>query len=282
LKLNEALPTLFRRPFPVLESGTRVLLAGTLLDTPRRDILKIATLDENMGRFSEKKDEYLVFSGYTLIAKLLEIDQEEYYRFLYQPCEQASITTRPVDSNVELATIFDQFVETGFGWSLVEEEGKFDVVSLADFIPLYQNELMQTDLTVPDVASQQIFSMPRDTGLKKALQEMMNKSIRRIFLSGTNSKFVSDREILTYIFSPERLNVVREDPSEMLEATLEDVESMEAIQVEGRPTIKKISYLFKPESGAWCLLCANGLVTPWDLVIKPWNMRRLKIRENVS
>ncbi|MGA2874273.1 MAG: CBS domain-containing protein [Nitrososphaerales archaeon] len=279
MKLNEALPSLFRRPFPLLEAGTRVLLAGTLLDTPRRDVLKVTGFDESVVKFSAKKERSMVFSGYTLLARLLEIDHEKYYNLLYDSCERASIYTQPIASNVELATVLEEFARTKFGWSLVEEGGKYDVVSLSDLISLYQIGTLETDLTVSDVASPEIFSMPSDTYLRRALQVMMKHRIRRIFLSDYNHRFVSDREILSYIFSPERLSIAREDPTKMLAATLEDVGPVEAIEVEGSPTIKKISRHYKPESGAWCLICSKGLVTPWDLVVKPWNMGRLVIRE---
>ena len=279
MKLSEALPSLFRRPFSLLETGTRVILAGTLLDTPRRDVLKVTAFDETNSRFSAKKDKFLIFSGYTLLARLLEIDQEKYYNLLYDSCERASIFTQPIASNAELATILEEFSRTKFGWSLVEEGGKYDVVSLTDFISFYQSGIIETDLTVQDVASPDIVSLSSDTYIRRALQVMMKHRIRRIFLSDYKNRFVSDREILNYIFSPERLNVVRDDPTKMFAATLEDVGPVEAIEVEGRPTIKKVSRHYKPESGAWCLVCAGGVVTPWDMVVKPWNMGRLVIRE---
>ena len=282
MKLKEALPSLFRRPFPLLEPETRVLLAGTILDTPRRDVLKVAELDENMGQFSEKKDRFLAFSGYTLLARLLEIDREEYYKFLYEPCWRASKYASPVASNAEIATVLEEFARTRIGWSFVEENGKYDVISLSDFISFYQSGIFETDLTVPDVASQEIFTMPSNTRLGKALQEMRKRKIRRIFLPGNDYRFVSDREILTYIFSSEQVNLIKDDPGRMLDAALEDVGAVDAIKVDGRPTIKNISRLFKPESGMWCLVCSTGLVTPWDLVVKPWNMGRLKIREIVG
>lgn len=279
MKLNEALPFLFKRPFPLLEAGTRVLLAGTLLDTPRRDVLKVSESEEPDSRFSTQPDRFLVFSGFTLLARLLEIDQEKYYNLLYDQCERASIPVQPLASDAELATVLEEFSRTKFGWSLVEEDGKYDVVSLSDFISFYQSGIIETDLTVQDVASPEIVYMSGDTYLKRAIQVMMKRRIRRVFLSETTSKFVSDREILTYIFSPERLSIVKEDPTKMFAATLEDTGAVEAIQAEGHPTIKKMSHHYKPESGAWCLVCSSGLVTPWDLVVKPWNMGRLVIRE---
>ena len=282
MKLNEALPSLFRRPLPLLERGTRVVVAGTLLDTPRRDILTIVSTGEGNVQFLANKERRSVFSGYSMLVGLLESEPEDYYRFLFQPCERALLSVRPLASDAELATVLEEFVRTKFGWALVEEAGKYGVVALPDLIPLYQSGVLETDLPVRDVASPEVFSLPASTGLREALREMVKRRVRRVFLSGDDNKFVSDREVLTYIFSPERLTLARDDPRKVLDATLADAGAVEAIEVDGGSTVKEISRIFKPESGAWCLVCDGGLVTPWDLVMKPWKLGRLTIRETMS
>ena len=282
MKLNDALPPIFRRPLPLLERGTRVIVAGTLLDAPRRDVLKIVATGEGKVQFLANNGRCLVFSGYSMLVGLLESDPKDYYRFLFKPSERASLSVRPLASDAELAAVFEEFVRTKFGWALVEEAGKYGVVALPDLISLYQSGVLETDLSIRDVASHKVFSLPASTGLREALREMVKRRVRRVFLSGDGNKFVSDREILTYIFSPERLTLARDDPRKVLDATLADVGAVEAIDVGGRSTVKEISRIFKPESGAWCLLCDGGLVTPWDLVMKPWKMGRLTIRETMS
>ena len=64
----------------------------------------------------------------------------------------------------------------------------------------------------------------------------------------------------------------------MLEATLGDVSSMEAIESSPDVGAKEASAIIKPGSGA-CLTIGHGgsVVTPWDLVMKPFLLRRLKI-----
>jgi len=61
MKLNKALPSLFRRPFAILESGTQVLVAGTLLDTPRRETMLVISPFEIKAQSSAKMDKLLVF-----------------------------------------------------------------------------------------------------------------------------------------------------------------------------------------------------------------------------
>jgi len=282
LKLNEALPSIFRRSLPLLERGTRMVVAGTLLDTPRRDVLKIVSTGEGKVQFLANRGRYSVFSGYTVLVGLLESDPKDYYRFLFRPCETASLSVRPLAFDAELATVLDEFVRTKFGWAVVKDAGKYGVVALADLIPLYRSRVLETDLPVRDLAFPKVFSLPASTGLRDALREMVKRRIRRVFLSGDSKRFVSDREVLIYIFSPERLALARDFPRKVLDATLADVGAVDAIDVDGRSTVKEMSRIYKSESGAWCLLCDGGLVTPWDLVMKPWKMGRLTIRERMS
>ena len=200
--------------------------------------------------------------------------------FLFEPIENACLQVLPIPADEEIASLFHAFVRTKFGWSIIDDHGTYAIATLSDLIPLYSKGALQTSLCARDIASP-VFSLPQDTKLSKAIQEMIRRSVRRVFLSDTN-RFVSDREILTYIFSPERLALVRNSPHEMLESTLEDVGSVEPIAVDGSETLREASDLFKPVSGAWCLACREGVVTPWDLVVKPLKMGQLIIREEME
>lgn len=131
-----------------------------------------------------------------------------------------------------------------------------------------------------DVATKS-FSLPKETRLDKVLHEMMRHWLRRVFLSGTG-RYVSDREILGYIFSPERLAIIKESPLKMLEAELEDIQSVEPIPVDSDVTIEEVSELFRPSSGDWCLQCDLGIITPWDLVMKPWKMECLTVSDAIE
>ncbi|MCL5067238.1 MAG: CBS domain-containing protein [Thaumarchaeota archaeon] len=267
-----------------MEGGTAVLVAGTLLDTPRRDVLPIvkSAKDKNtIGYLSRQPNTCLAFSGYSLIAKLLETDPKDHYKFLFQPCESASMVVHPIsEGRANLSGLLDSFAKSRFGWAMVGR-GSVDaraVVTLADLMPLYGSGILLSDLAVEEVATRKIFSLPRNTKLKEALHEMMRRRVRRVFLTGEES-FVSGREILEYIFSPQWLSEVRESPKMMLEAKLEDVEQVKPVRVDGKATIKETSKLFMPENGSWRASCDAGIVTSWDLVVKPWKTGRLAIGE---
>ncbi|MCL5068743.1 MAG: hypothetical protein M1368_10385 [Thaumarchaeota archaeon] len=264
MRVKEALPEIFKRPVPVVAEGTAILVAGTLLDTPRRDVLPIVRSSDKTLRFvshdrkhltldfrasnaalqevrfvSDDRKHLMAFAGQAILSKLLEWNRQDHYMFLFEPIESASLSVLPIPADEEIASLFRAFVRTKFGWSIIEDSGAYALATLADLIPLYSRNILETSLCAKDVASP-IFALPQDTKLSKALQEMIKHSVRRVFLSGTN-RFVSDREILTYIFSPARLAVVRNSPHEMLEATLEDVGSVEPITVDGSASFRSSS-----------------------------------------
>ncbi len=281
MKLKEAFPEIFRRPVPVVAQGTTILVAGTLLDTPRRDVLPIVrSLDKTLNFVSNDSKHLIAFAGQAIISKLLEWNPRDHYMFLFEPIESASLQVAPIPADEEITSLFHAFIRTKFGWSIIDDHGTYAIATLADLIPLYGRGILETSLCARDVASP-VFSLPQDTKLSKALQEMIHRSVRRVFLSDTN-RFVSDREILSYIFSPARLAVVRNAPQKMLKATLDDVGSVEAINVDGSATLREASELFRPSSGAWCLSCGEGVITPWDLVVKPWKMGQLIISDGIE
>ncbi len=281
MKLGKAFPEIFRRPFPLLAAGTSILVAGSLLDTPRRDVLPIVRSADMKIQFLSKDRQYLMaFAGQAILSRLLEKNPRDHYKFLFEPVENVALSVRPIPADDEITSLFRTFIRMKSGWALVEDSGSYALAALADLISLYGSGVLETSLHAKDVASA-VFALPKETKLGKALREMIKHGMRRVFLSGRN-RFVSDREILTYIFSPERLALVRNSPHEMLESTLEDVGSVEPIAVDGSETLREASDLFKPVSGAWCLACREGVVTPWDLVVKPLKMGQLIIREEME
>jgi CBS domain-containing protein len=280
LYMEDALPDVARRQFPVVEEGSAVLVAGTLLDIPRRDVLPIVRLTEDGTAFSPtgSGSGYRVFSGYSLIRRILRTDPKDWYRLLFEPCENASMSMRAIPGEgLALTKVLEAFSREKFGWTLIDREGALPaVVGLADLIPLYRAGVLQTDLTLQEIATPEIVSLPGTTKIAAALREMMKRRVRRIRLS-SGGGFVSDREILIHIFSPDVLNAVRTAPHKLLDSTVEEIEPRTALEVDPTMTVAELARRFQPASGAWSAVCGEGLITPWDLVMKPWDAGQLRV-----
>ncbi|MDG6988573.1 MAG: CBS domain-containing protein [Nitrososphaerota archaeon] len=275
LRLNEAVPELFGRVVPTVEQGTFNVIAGTLLDIPRREVLLISSTDDGV-RYLSRGGKWMAFAGYPLLEMMLATEPKDLYRLLFQPCESASVFLDPVRSD-GVAAVLDAFQRTRFGYALVESAESFGMVTLADALLLYQEGLFSTGLRLRDVASSPVFSLPGSASLREAVRQLFRRRVRRVRVEGSN-RFVSDREILAYLFSPARLRTVKDAPEKMLEATLQDAGGTEAVEADGGARVKNAADAIKPGSGV-CLTVEGGagVVTPWDLVMKPWEAGELKM-----
>jgi hypothetical protein len=276
LQIKDAIPDLFTRTVPTVESGTLIMVVGTVLDIPRREVLLITKKTQDGFDYLTKDGRWMAFSGYPVLRKMIATPPEDNYKFLYAPCESVSLHLDSLSSESELQQVLEMFERTEFGFTLVKAPDSLGLVTLTDLLLLF-GEALDTDLRVGDVASQPVLSLPRETGLQDSIRKMFKRRVRRVRISGTNA-FVSDREILAFVFSPERLNVAKESPEKMLDLTLEDVGPVEAIEVDAGVSVREASEIIRPGSGT-CLTVGSGgpLVTPWDLVIKPLKTRRLLI-----
>ncbi|MDG6902346.1 MAG: CBS domain-containing protein [Nitrososphaerota archaeon] len=280
LRVQEAMPATFGRPVATVEKGTLAVVAGTLLGLPRRDALLIASTEGGI-RYLTRGGKWMAFAGYPLLKALLEAKPKDLYRTLFRPCENASMFLDSVRSDDGLEGVLEAFRRTKFGYALVESNETFGLITLSDILLLYQQGMLETRSQVRDLASSPVFSLPSDATLREVAREFYNRRVRRVRV-GDQNRFVSDREILAHLFSPSTLNLAKESPEEMLEAALGEVSYHEAVDVDGSMQISRAAQLVDPGSGN-CLTVdgGKGLVTPWDILMKPWEAGELKIVEGI-
>jgi len=273
LKIGEALPNIFKRTYPVLEPGTEMLLAVSLLRFHQIDALPIG--------FHPKEKERLAVFGYSCLSKLLEMDPTNYGNFLQMPCEEAAmkLSTIGIDDTVE--SLLRVFESTKFGFAWVESDRLGGFASLRDLLDLYGSGVIETGMTAGEVASP-IFSLPRESTIRKVLEEMFNHRFRRVFVAGEEEEekkkmsLVTDRRIISYIFSTSRLSETTKKPEKLLDAKLGDLEKMEALTVSEEVSIKDAALSMRDASED-CLVCEKGVITPWDLLMKPLVRGKFKI-----
>ncbi|MHB2035618.1 MAG: hypothetical protein ACYCPW_02620 [Nitrososphaerales archaeon] len=273
MKIGEALPDIFRRTYPVLEPGTQMLLAASLLRFHQIDALPIGFKPR------QKRRKRLAVFGYSCLSKLLETDARNYGKFLEMPCEHAALALSTIDVNEIVEALLRVFEKTKFGFAWVESERLGGFASLRDVLELYAKGVINAKMTVGEVASP-IFSLPKDSKIKSVLQEMFNHRIRRVFVSGERN-LVTDRMIISYIFSVSRLAETTKKPEKLLDAKLGDLDKMEPVPINGRTSLREAAAaLSKRDATKDCLFCDEGVVTPWDLVIKPFIYGKLTIKRS--
>lgn len=268
MKIGEALPNIFRRTTPVLEPGTQMLLAASLLRFHQIDALPI-------GFKPRQKKKYAVF-GFSCLSKLQNTSPSKYSEFLELPCEDASLELSTVNVDDSIEGLLRVFEKTRFGFAWVESERLGGFASLRDVLELYSDSSIDTSMLVGQVASP-IFSMQAESKLSEVLREMFNHRFRRIFVDGENS-VITDRRMIGYLFSASRLTETTKNPETLLDARLGDIDKMEPIWVKKETTVKQAALSMK-DAVEECLVCEDGVVTPWDLVMKPLKSGRLTIRQ---
>ncbi|MCL5066931.1 MAG: hypothetical protein M1368_01080 [Thaumarchaeota archaeon] len=276
LSICELMPELLERTQPIVEPHTEMLPALSLLRFQKIDALPIG--------FKKSGDAKLALSGYSCLSQILALAPSSYRSFFNAPCEEYADKLSTVSAEGGLEALLRLYSETGFGFAWVDGHGKYEcggLVSLRDVIHLYERGVIGTDLSIGEVATFPVVSLPRTERLRRVLREMTERRIRRVFISGTSSA-VSDRTIINHLFSITRLSkAASDDRNDLLETELGNIQSTLAEPISSSSSLKEAARLIS-QSAEGCLLCAEGVVTPWDLIMKPWKQGKLKVSKSAG
>jgi hypothetical protein len=111
---------------------------------------------------------------------------------------------------------------------------------------------------------------------------MFQKRIRRLFIDNRvpDFDFISSRKIISFLFSPERLQVTRDNPERWLRANITDIDLTRAEIVDDNYTATKILRLIGTDlEDCLVTLKERNVVTRWDLIIKAHGKTGFKINE---
>lgn len=268
MRIEEAFPRVFERAYPALDPNTPMVSALPLLRFCEIDVLPLS--------FDSARKHRGIF-GFSCLARILTLGPRRFSSFLKQPCEDVSEPLATVNSKSALGRLLDTFLETRFGFARVVESGGVGaLLSLDDTLGLYDGGAMSSSLTAGQVASD-AFSLPPETTLKETLEEMFARRYRRVFLSETRD-FVWDRGIIEHLFSPSVLARVAQDPSsDPLAIPISDIGTTKAKEAAPDMTVAEAAERLRTKPGQ-CLVFDGKVVTPWDVVMKPWKSRKLKVR----
>ncbi|MHB1867508.1 MAG: DUF294 nucleotidyltransferase-like/CBS domain-containing protein [Nitrososphaerales archaeon] len=223
----------------------------------------------------------LVFSGYSVISKLLDAKPSEYEAFLRSPCHLYCLSAGTVGKESDLLSLLHVFESTMFGFSMIHDEADkiFAKITVNDLLPLFQEGLLSSTLLVKDVASAPMFSMSKSAKIIDCLREMENREFRKVKIAGTSS-VITDRRILSHLFDEKRLQRISKTPRHLLDDTLEDLDSAQGPRIDGKKSLSEAANLLtKAEHGF--LLADDGIITPWDVIIKPWRLGDLRVSNKI-
>ena len=269
MKIRDALPQVFNRAYPVLDPKMPMLPAVSMLRFQQIDGLPLV-IDVAAARPR-------ALHGYSLLKRLLALGQGGFWKFIERPCEDAAQSIGVVGADESLERLLEVFLKERFGFAWISDTDRTGVpVSLADVLELYKTGRIESELQVKDVSSP-VFALPGMTPLRKALLFMFSHRFRRVFLSAGGS-FVSDRSIISHLFSPSTLHELAANPNSLLEMAIAEIEKSKPRRVPGRTALRAAANALRGDVGQ-CLTSRGTVITPWDIVMKPWIAKKLKINE---
>ena len=270
MKINQCFPGILERRYPTVEAGYSLLTVLYLLRMKDIDAVPISPLTPKRARG--------VF-GYTTLPRMLKMRPEEFAGFLDGPCEKASSELAVLGFDEDVDDLLAAFDSKKRGFAVVHDGGRpprASLVTLADFLRLHARGVLRTNQTAEQVASQ-FAGMRGSTSIRDALEAMLAQGHRRIFISGKKT-YVSDRSIMHYVFDP----MVLEDVSaieDVLSGPIDSITQLTPGRVKLTSKLQEAAKALLNDRGG-CLTPGDGtVVTPWDVVIKPWRAGTLRWAE---
>jgi CBS domain-containing protein len=228
----------------------------------------------------KEKDGVILFQAIgsqPIIRLLTETKPSEYYKILWNPCTATSIWIGALGYNDSLDHLLRVFVLTGFGDAKVDSPPSPPaLLTLSEVVGLYREGKLRCEVGVKEVASPAVV-VDHDMPLMEAMNLMCDKRIRRLFLREKAGEFVSDRNILAFLFSPKGLKIARDSPDSWTDLRLHDIDSMRARLVPREASVEDVGRMVEPGRDVFVLSDDESLISRWDLVIKPWRDGKLEL-----
>jgi CBS domain-containing protein len=277
-RTSELLPELFEVDPPSIQGDDPIVLTGSLIKhnevhllpagkkvSPRRFELAGVTL-------------HGAFGGYGILKRIARSQPKDYYKTLWARSAEVPIWIGSCKFGDPFDDILQAYSLTRFGGARVTKGGSEALVTLGDALGLIGSGKLSTHMTTDDVCSVPI-AIAEEVAIIDAIRMMISNNIRRLFVRGGKGKFISDRTLIDFMFSPARLEIARDDPEKWLDGGVAKL----ATKTPGRCRTGDLDEASKAMGQAPddCLLTDESrVISRWDIVVKPWRARKLATLEN--
>jgi len=264
-------------PRPITTPDVPVIVAASILSVYEAPMLPIVKVGDSPTREKEGVALYQAIGSQPIIRLLTETKPSDYYKILWNSCTTTSIWIGSLGYDDSLDALLRIFLMTGFGDAKVDAPPSPPaLITLGEVVALYRERKLRCGLGVNEIASRAVLVEP-DMSLLEAMNLMCEMRIRRLFLRERAGEFVSDRNILAFLFSPKGLKIARDAPESWTDLRLSDIDSMFARLVSPDATVEDVGRMLEPGRDVFVLPDSDSLVSRWDLVIKPWKAGKLNL-----
>ena len=276
MKIKEAFPEVANQKLPRLQTNSSAREAISILRANQSNALYIEP-PANMHLREEEHRRPLAVSKYSILSNLVSTEPAHYDRFMESSCTESALLIGSVSENDDIVSLLHVFESSTLGYSAIENSAHklIGIVSLVDMLHLYENKVFSSDLFIADVASSPIFGLRAETPLRRAVNAMVTRKFRRILIEGSK-KIVSDTDIIDFLFEEERPKTFKFLSHRLLDGNLADLRGREPPTIQPTEPIASAAKI-TTTAHQNCLLTDSSIVTPWDIILKPWRLGRLQI-----
>ena len=277
MALSRLFPSLYKMPRPITTPDVPVIVAASILSVYEAPMLPIVKVGASPVREKEGVTLFQAIGSQPIITLLTETKPSDYYKILWNSCTTTSIWIGALGYDDSLDELLRIFVLTGFGDAKVDSPPSPPaLITLNEVVGLYGERKLRCEVGAREVASPAVVVEP-DMPLMEAMNLMCERRIRRLFLREKAGEFVSDRNILAFLFSPKGLKIARDSPDSWTDLRLSDVESMFARLISPDASVEDVGRMIEPGRDVFVLSDNESLISRWDLVIKPWKAGKLRL-----
>ncbi len=274
--LSKLFPELFSIFRPMVTLDVPVIGAASILADYEFHILPVRKGRALPGVDKEGVKLFKAIGGQQVFSLLVKSKPEDYNRILWAPCSTIGMWLGTVEFHDELKKLLRIFELTGFGDAMVNAPAPpHGLVTLEEVVSLYRERKLKCGLAVKEVSSQAI-SIDPDATIIEAMRAMLEKRVRRLFL-GRSAEYISDRNILAFLFSPRLLTIAKDQPESWTNASVSDVEKSTAGSVSQNATVEQVGMMADASRDIFMLSDGVSLISRWDLVMKPWKAGQLRL-----
>lgn len=217
-----------------------------------------------------------IISGYDIIKLFYTYDKETLrymFRIRVNDIMRDVITTNINDS---LKSLIRRIIERKFSMIvIIDEKGRpIGLIGIVGLLRIYLTHGVYISLRGIEIQklASKLIEVSKDVSLRTVMSLMINKNVRRIFVKDVN-KVVTDRSIIEALFLP-YFRTLLDRPEEILNKPVGELSVFHEPAIINRSISIESAIHELLESKAKCIVNkdAGYIITPWDLVIKPFQL----------
>ena len=214
------------------------------------------------------------YGSFGILKRIVDSEPKEYYKTLWSKSADVLVWIGSCRYQQPFDDILEAFSVTKFGGARVTKGNLEALVTLSDAVGLIGEGKLAAKMSTDEVSSIPV-AVSKDRPIVEAIRKMVDYNVRRLFVEKEQGRFISDRTLVDYMFSPQRLGIARDRPELWIDETVEKLGTKSPGRCKGG-SLEEAARLMGPAPDD-CLMTDDWrLVSRWDLIVKPWRAGKLE------